>query len=39
MANLDFTTDFASFLCKQILKVTTAFNLLLLDNPAFFSYP
>ena len=39
MANLDFTTDFSSFLCKQILKATTAFNLLLLDNPAFFSYP
>lgn len=39
MADIDFDTAFSSFLCKQVLKATTALNLLLLDNSEFFSYP
>lgn len=39
MADIDFDTVFSSFLCKQVLKATTALSFLLLDNSEFFSYP
>lgn len=39
MADIDFNATYSSFLCKQILRATAAFNRLLLDNSEFFSYP